>query len=73
MRSIDCVDVGVRHGGDRLLDRHLLEVHQLEFGKHLEGERVGKVARAGENPVDLRLILRQCDGRLKSGALLALR
>ena len=67
------VDVVVGHLGDRLLERDLAEVHQLELGQHLEGQRVGEVARAGEDLVDLRLVLRQRDVRLEGGTLLALR
>ena len=49
------------------------EIHQLEFGQHLEGERVGKVARAGEDLVDLGLVLGQRDRGLEGRTLLALR
>ncbi len=49
------------------------EVHQLEFGQHLEGERVGEVARAGEDLVDLGLVFGQRDRRLEGRTLLALR
>ncbi len=67
------VDVGVGHLGDRLLERELAEIHQLEFREHLEGERIGEVARAGEDLVDLRLVLGQPDRRLKGRPLLPLR
>ena len=63
----------VGHLGNGLVERELAEIHQLEFRQHLERQRVGEIAGAGEDLVDLRLVLGQPDGGLKSGPLLALR
>src|SRR4029450_3936151 len=67
------VDIAVGHRGDRLLEFYLGEVPPLQLREPLEGERVGEIARAGEDLVDLRLILGQPDLGLEGRTLLALR
>jgi hypothetical protein len=55
------------------LERELTEIHQFEFREHLEGESISEVARAGEDLVDLRLVLGQPDRGLKGRPFLPLR
>ena len=59
------VDLGLGHLDDRLLDRHVLEVDQIEDRQHFERDGEGQIALGVHGLLDLVLVLGELDLRLE--------